>query len=186
MKHYRGIKIEPTKQGREILPAGGYVARIKSAVVEENNYGDRLLIYFDVAEGSHKDFFQKDWDGQTQEDRRWKGCYRAYLPKDDGSQQDEWSRKTLGNIIWSLEESNPGFHFDWNENELEDKLIGVLFRNREWEFNGNSGWTTECSALKDVNSIRTGKFSIPKDKPLPDKKKQSDFPPLPDDDDCPF
>ena len=49
---------------------------------------------------------------------------------------------------------------------MKGKLVGVLFRNREWEMNGNTGWTTECCALTDVDDIRQGKYRQPKDKPL--------------------
>ena len=89
-----------------------------------------------------------------------------YLPKDDGSEKDSWSKRTLGNMIWSFESSNKDYHWDWNEAGLKDKLVGVLFRNKEWEYNGQTGWTTECCGLTDVESIRTDKYRTPKDKPL--------------------
>ena len=117
-------------------------------------------------EGQYKDFFAKDYKEQDREDKKWRGTYRLSEPKDDGSEKDGWTKRTFGNAIWSVEESNPGYHWDWNEVGLKEKIVGVLFRNREWEMNGNTGWTTECCALASVDDIRQGKYRQPKDKPL--------------------
>lgn len=182
MKRYDNIKPAPSK-GREIIPAGGYVAKINAAVTEETDYGDKLVIYFDVCEGDFRGFFRNDYDSQTQEDKKWRGVYRLYLPKEDGTEKDEWSKRSLSNVMWSLEESNPGYHFDFDEAKLKDKLVGVLFRNKEWEINGKTGWTTQCCSLTDAQSIRSGKFKTPKDKPLDGKSAFSASSPLPDDDD---
>ena len=189
MKPYNGFTAEPTRTA-EALPAGGYVAKIVKAEEAHYDWGNMLLIYFDIAEGEHKGHFKTQYDGQQGEDKKWKGVYRQSVPKDDGSDKDEWSKRSFNNAIWAIEESNTGYHWDWNEASLKGKTVGVLFRNREWEYNGKTGWTTECCALTDVTSIREGKFRIPKDKPLANKTENafaradvlSDI----DDDDCPF
>lgn len=184
MKAYNDIKVEPNK-GRELLHAGGYVAKIKAANVENTDYGDRLVIYFDISAGDFREFFQSDFNAQTQEDKKWRGVYRMYLPKEDGSEKDGWTKRTLGSVIWAFESSNAGFHWNWDESKLKDKEIGVLFRNKEWGMDTHegykTGWTTECCALTDVASIKQGKFKMPKDKPLANKPEQS-FIPLSDND----
>ena len=185
MRAYNDVKAEPQK-GREILPAGGYVAKVQAAMVENTDYGERLVVYFEICEGDYRGFFQKDFDAQTQEDKKWRGVYRMYLPKEDGSEKDGWSKKTLGGVIWSFEQSNPGYHWDWNEAGLKDKLVGVLFRNKEWEFNGNTGWTTECCFLTDVDSIRQETFRTPKDKPLKRDSGQNNWAAQSDDSDLPW
>lgn len=68
--------------------------------------------------------------------------------------------------MWAVESSNSGYHWDWNESGLKGKLVGVLFRNKEWEMNGNTGWTTECCSMVDVESVRQNRFTMPKNKPL--------------------
>ena len=45
-------------------------------------------------------------------------------------------------------------------------MFGVLFRNKEWEMNGRTGWTTEACSAIDAQSVRDGKLKMPKDKPL--------------------
>jgi hypothetical protein len=45
-------------------------------------------------------------------------------------------------------------------------MVGVLFREREWEWDGKSGVTTECCTFSTVDDIRNGNFKMPKPKLL--------------------
>ena len=56
---------------------------------------ERLEISIDVAEGEFKDFYATDYRGQNQEDKKWRGVLRLYVPKDDGSDMDEWTKSKL-------------------------------------------------------------------------------------------
>lgn len=186
MRPFNGYK--PQKQGgaREILPAGGYVAKILNAEEKRYTWGDVLLISFDITEGEHTGFFNADYQNNTNEDRKWRGTYRLPIPKDDGSEKDGWTKNAFNGAIWAIEESNPGYAWNWDEKNLKDKIVGVLFRNEEWRSNstGNTGWDTKCCRLESVEDIRNGKFKIPKDKPLANKPAQpaSDFVPAADND----
>lgn len=168
MKQFSGYKAEAPVR-RKKLPAGGYVARILDAREREYSWGSVLLISFDIAEGEHKEFFANDYRAQQQEDKKWRGTYRLRIPKDDGSEQDAWSKRSFGNAMWAVEASNSGYHWDWNESGLKGKLVGVLFRNKEWQMNGSTGWTTECCSMVDVELIRQNRFTMPKDKPLKER-----------------
>ena len=170
MRKYSDVKAERSAGGRETLPAGGYVCNILSARVESGEWGDTLVIAHDVAEGEYAGLFKRDYDNNTNENKKWRGTFRLRLPKDDGTEQDAWKKRSLGNTIWALEESNPGFSFDWDEKKLKGKKIGLLYRNKEWAFNDRSGWTTEAISAESIDNIRNGKFKIPKDKPLPVKE----------------
>lgn len=165
MRAYTGFESKKSA-GREILPAGGYVAKIMNAEEVTYDWGSVLLISFDIAEGDYREFFTKDYRAQDGEDKKWRGTYRLNIPKDDGSEKDGWSKRTFGNAMWSVEASNPGYRWDWNEAGLKGKTVGVLFRNKEWEMNGNTGWTTECCAFTSSDDIRSGSYKMPKDKPL--------------------
>lgn len=166
MKKFTGFEAKKSGGAREILPAGGYVAKILNAEEVSYDWGNVLLISFDILEGDYKDFFAADYKGQDREDKKWRGTYRLRIPNDDGSEQDGWTKRTFGNAIWAIEESNPGYNWNWDETTMKGKVVGVLFRNREWEMNGNTGWTTECCALTSADDIRKGNFRQPKDKPL--------------------
>lgn len=165
MKPYNGYEAKPIVK-KETLPKGGYVAKIMNAKEMVYDWGRQLVIGFDILEGEYKGFFQKDFAQNPNEDKKWRGTFRLRVPNDDGSEQDNWAKNSFGHATWAIEDSNPGYHWDWNEAGLKGKIVGVLFRNKEWEFNGNTGWTTECCAFCPVDEIHSGKFKMPKDKPL--------------------
>lgn len=176
MKQFSGFEAKKTGGGsRAILPAGGYVCDIKSAKVEEYQGGkySSLVLAIDVAEGEHAGFFRKDYDGNDREDKKWRGVYRISIPTDDGSEQDAWTKRTFGNFIWAVQESNSGFVWEWDEKKLKGKKVGVIFRNREWAIDGNTGWTTEAGGSASVEDIRSGNFRPLKDKPLKNRPAAS-------------
>lgn len=190
IKSYNGYKPERTT-ARETLPAGGYVAKIMDATVISYDWGDVLKVDFDIAEGEYKGFFATDYRNNTNDDKKWRGTYRINIPNESNQYFDS-QRKSFNNFIACLEETNSGFHFDWDESKLKGKGIGVLFRNKEWEYNGSTGWTTECCAVTTAKDIREGNFKMPKDKPLKAKTAStgtysaSAFAPVEDDSDLPF
>lgn len=151
---------------REPLPAGGYVCKILDVKLVNYSWGDVLVLSHDVIEGPHQGHFKQDYQGQTNEDKKWRGTVRINLPKDDGSEKDAWTKRTFENSMWAFEASNPGFRFEWDEQRLKGLIVGVLYRNKEWEMNGNRGWTTESCALTSIDDIRSNSFRMPKDKPL--------------------
>ncbi len=168
MKAFNGLEIKKSVSANEPLPAGGYVAKILNANVEEYSWGEVLVISFDIAEGEYKDFFSKQYKENTREDKKWKGNFRMTVPQESNQYFDS-QKRTFGNAIWAIEESNPGYHWDWNEAALKGKIVGVLFRNYEYDVDGRQGWSTECCTFVSVEDVRTGNFKQPKDKPLRNK-----------------
>ena len=177
------------------LPAGGYIVELKNAKVKEykNQNGDafeRFEIAIDIAEGEFKDYYANDYCNQTNEDKKWKGVLRLYLPKEDGSEQDEWTKSRFKSFIESVEDSNPGFHWDWDESKLRGKKIGCLFRLEEWEYNGKTGKKAQPFKAISVEKIKSGNFKIPKEKLL-EKDASAPTAPTPEfrdipDEDVPF
>ena len=190
IKSYNGFKPERTTV-RETLPAGGYVAKIMDATVISYDWGDVLKVDFDIAEGEYKGFFATDYRNNPNDDKKWRGTYRINIPNESNQYFDS-QRKSFNNFIACLEETNSGFHFDWDESKLKGKGIGVLFRNKEWEYNGSTGWATECCTVTTAKDIREGNFKMPKDKPLKAKaantgaNSETAFAPVDDDSDLPF
>jgi hypothetical protein len=172
MRKYNDFKSERASSGgRETLPAGGYVCQIISAKVDSNEWGETLVIAHDVCEGEYEGIFKRDYENNDREDKKWRGTFRLNLPKDDGSEQDAWKKRSFNGFIWAIEQSNPGFVWDWDEKKLKGKKVGLLYRNEEWAIDGRSGWTTKAAYSESVENVRNGKFKMPKDKPLPESKK---------------
>ena len=155
---------------RQKLPLGAYVCKVKQAKVVDNNYGSQLALLFDITEGEYAGFFQKDYAGNTNQDKKWRGLLRAWLPKDDGSERDEMTKRSFKGMVTAFENSNPGYQWDWNENSLTGKTIGILFRNEEWEYNGKSGWAVRPFRAISADTVRSEEYTLPKDKPLNNKQ----------------
>lgn len=162
---------EPTE--RRTLNIAAAVCGIKKAVVQEDDFGAKLCILFDIAEGDFAGYYQEEYERNTFENKKWKGVLRLWLPKNDGSEQDEWTNRTLKGFTTAIEKSNPGYTWNWDEKSLASKYIGVLFRNEEWEYNGKSGWTRRPFRAISIDSVREGSFNAPKDKPLKNKSTGS-------------
>lgn len=167
---YKGFEKKKFSGAREILPAGGYVGKILKAEVMQYPWGNQLEIKFDIVEGEFKDFFLRDWNNNTNEDRKWRGVLKLKLPTEDGSKQDGWKINSMNNLAASLEESNSGYTWDWDETKFKGKLLGFLVREFEWSMNGNFGVSTEASSCTDIERIRNGKFKIPKMRKLKEEQ----------------
>lgn len=166
----------------EKLPAGAYIVKLmKGARVESNQYGEVLLVPFDICEGEYTGFYTAQFQNSQMEDKKYKGVYRMNIPKEDGTEKDGWTMRRFKTDILAIEDSNNGWHWDWNEAGLAGKVVGMLFQNKEWEFNGSTGWTAQPHSLRAVQDIRDGKFKLPADKPLANKKTDISITPSLDD-----
>lgn len=153
----------------------------------------KLVIAFDITEGDYTGYYKKRFSKDTSEDKKWKGVIRINVPKSDGSEQDGWTIRRFNTTLVNIEESNPGYLWDNDLSKLKDKLIGMVYRNKEWEMNGNTGWFSEPYSIIKVEDARAGKFRKPQDKPL-DKKNtapalaSTEFVPIPEniDEEIPF
>lgn len=183
MKPFTGY--EAKRSTREQIPVGGYIVKILDAEEVHYTWGRVLMLRFDIAEGDYQDYFKKEYKDQTREDKKWQGVYRLYVPKEDGSQEDGWTKNTFNGVMFAFEDSNLGFHWDWDETKLKGLTVGALFRNEEWEYDGRTGWKTKCCSLIPVEDVRQKRYNMPKDKPLPPAKKPAstaDFEEITDDD----
>lgn len=159
-----------TGNAQDKLPVGGYVIRILD--VREENYsggGSAIVLRYDIAEGEYKGFFQKNYDAQSNFDKqKWKGIHRLFIPQEN----DEKFRKRLGffkSQIQAFEETNHvniNCAVDWDPHILKGLLVGAVFGNKEYDYNGYSGFYTNLDHLVPAECIRTGDFVIPKDRLL--------------------
>lgn len=143
----------------EKLPAGAYVARIMGVRYEagEDGKSDRIAVQFDIEEGEFKNFFKNQYDANTSEDKKWKGRATVYVPTDDGSERDGWTKNAFAKWTNSLEDSNPGYAWDWDENKWKGKLIGLVFRNAGTVIEGREVTYTEVAFPIDIKTVKDGK-----------------------------
>lgn len=176
IKRFDGFEnVKGYGEAGEMLPRGGYVIKIIDAKVENKGYGDAVKLAFDIHEGEYKDYYLTRYNNNQREDKKWPGIFYINLPKDDGTEKDNWTKRRFKTFIDALEESNEGFHFDWDEKKFANKLLGMVFNYRQYEFNGNVGMTPNPARTCSVKAIRDGRYKVPEDKML--KHQPSSVPP---------
>ena len=69
----------------EKLPKGAYEVKIMDAkevsyTGKDGSPFSKLEIAFEIATGEFAGFYRRNFDAQTQEDKKWKGVMRLYIP----------------------------------------------------------------------------------------------------------
>lgn len=148
----------------ETLPAGGYKCIIRKVVCEKTQAGKEYLkIGFDIAEGQYKDFYQRKFANDTRDNPKWSGVWTVFT---EGYNHGTTNPKFKG-LITSIEASNTNFKFDFDEQKLVNKKVGLVFR--EEDFIGTDGQLH--TAVKPFFAVSYDKAE---DAKIPNKKEISD------------
>lgn len=180
------------RQSFQQLPKGAYVIKIKGAKEEpnKNSSGSHLTIAFDIAEGEFAGFYARQFENNTNEDKKWPmdAMYYITIPSDDAKQY-VWTN--WNTFFADLEDSNNGFVFSGDLKALKGKLIGGKFHIEQREYNGNIyehtrlKWTCVADDVRNGNAGQMPKDSLVNSKPAP---SLDGFVEIPDgsDEECPF
>lgn len=161
MKQYEGFKSEASGKKYPMLPAGAYVAGIKNVKIDGKEPDQQLVLRLEVIEGEYAGYYTKRYEHDSQGagfdqqyQAKYKGDLRIQIPNPDNTMRNhpEWDVRTFNNAIYCIEQSNPGFKWDWDENKLKGKTVGINVR--EGMFNGNP--YTQIGRLEVVNDVRLG------------------------------
>jgi hypothetical protein len=164
---------KPTQQTgeRQTLPAGVYEGHIIAAKVDTNNGGQTLIIQVEIDKGEYAGFFRKQYEAAQggQFPAKYKGVLRVQLPDGVDPQHDGWRQHQLEGVVWALEDGNPGYHWDWDENKLKGLRVGLNVRERDYYYQGKSGTTTEIGRLESIAKLHS---ADPDERPKPMKKRE--------------
>lgn len=89
------------------------------------------------------------------------GSKLVFLPKED----DPESGKSLKAFIETLEASNAKFKYDWSkpfDEQIKGKLIGGVIREKEWAYDGKSGFYPELWYFIPTEDVPNAKKPNPK------------------------
>lgn len=152
-----------TGEFKTIKP-GGYICKILSAKTEVTRTGrEQLIIMFDIAEGEFKNFYQEQYAKRSasNSDTKWQGIYRQLT----GGETDKTNPFFKG-MIFSIEASNNGYKWNWNEASLKGKFFGGVFGQEEYENSkGETKVATKLMFIRSTESIRNG-VEVPEIKKL--------------------
>ena len=193
MKQFKGYE-RKEQVDYEPLPKGAYVIKILNVKEEanKNTSGTHLKMAFDVAEGDYAGFYKNAFESDTREDKKWNNDAVIYLsvPEDNSPQ---WLIDTFNKFMTAVEDSNEGYHWNWDENTLKNKLIGAKFCNEQSEYDGKIYDHTKAKWFIAAKKVRDGKYGkLPNDKLIQSSGSpagSSDFMNIPDnisDEEIPF
>ena len=165
-------------EGGASIEPGGYELQIIGAKVEKFDSCEILKVAFDIINNEqYAGFYSTRFKAAkvTNKDAKWSGIFDVFIPKDDGSEKDGYTKTAFKRFITSVERSNEGYVWDWNELSLKGKMFGGVFGREEFKTkDGDYKFATKCRFSRSIESIRSGNFTIPDDKLLDDKKKNND------------
>lgn len=165
-----------TGEGRSLTP-GGHIARILGMKQEaaRNTGKPMLVVSFDIEEGSEYDGFFKQAHTEKKkfdQNAKWQGVIRYMLYAKDGMSTNSFFK----GFISSVEESNPGWNWNWDERSVTGKLVGLVFGEEEYrKTDGGIGVSVKAQQARSVKAIRDG-VSVPERKKL--KKEPQGYAPF--------
>lgn len=169
------------------LPAGAYEVEI----IRAEDSDKALCLLFDIRGGEFDGYFKKkfadDRKSSAVTEPKFKGVYRLWYP--NGSEWDDNKKRRMKTALKLITEENNlriDFTREWDGAALKGAKIGMIFQDRQWEYQGKTGWTAQPYALISLGNLRAGEFEIPESKHLANAPQgYTDVPDL-SDDDLPF
>ena len=170
--NYDNIEAQGNEEYKRLVP-GGYVCRITK--VEDHPDKNYLYIEFDIAEGEFTGYGASCLERNGFTPLR---MYRSYSDKAAGM---------FKGFIQNVEASNSNYHWEWKEQTLVGRLIGIVLGEEEYKKQDGSVGTRFNARDRSVAAIRDGKFKVPEKKTLPVEQNTTTFTALDDStDDLPF
>lgn len=141
--------------GGDRLPAGGYVCRILKAWVETTQSGsEQLALALEIAEGDYAGYAKRQFEARKTNNPKatWPCVFKQFTIGTDGQ-----TNPFFKGMLKSIEESNVGYVWNWQETGLANKMIGMIFREEEFKASDGTIKTTVRPAFpRSVKRIRDG------------------------------
>lgn len=169
MKRFSGYDEAQTNEfeNKERLQLGPHYCKILEAKIVQMKTKDgrpfeQLQLRIDIAEPDEQaGFYNKKFQEDAKEDAlnaKWKGYYNLTVPEDNS---EEFIKNNFKTLTTSIEKSNPGYKWNWEENTLVGKIFCGVFGLEEFvNLEGNTITFTRCRFVRSTENM--DKISIPK------------------------
>lgn len=169
MKRFAGYEEAKTNEfeNKERLQLGPHYCKILEAKIVQMKTQDgrpfeQLQLRIDIAEPDEQaGFYNKKFQEDAKEDAlnaKWKGYYNLTVPEDNS---EEFIKNNFKTLTTSIEKSNPGYKWNWEENTLVGKIFCGVFGLEEFvNLEGNTITFTRCRFVRSTENM--DKISIPK------------------------
>ena len=133
------------------LPIGAYECVIMDARVNHNEQSgkDTFKVSVDIASGEFKDYFRKMYENDTRIDRKWNNNAIRYLAyKGDNV-------AFFKGFIKTIENSNIGYTWDWDETKLKGKKVCGVFQYEEYKKqDGTKGIKVRLTKFRSLDKLK--------------------------------
>lgn len=111
------------------LPIGAYECIIRKAEVYTNSKTGKesFKVEVDIASGEYKGYFQKRFDNNNNSTKTWDNNSTRYLAFEGDN------TAYFKGFITCVENSNPGYTWDWDETKLTGKRVCGVYQYEEYE-----------------------------------------------------
>ena len=139
----------------ERLPAGGYICKILKARCEYTQSGsEQLVLALDIMEGDFAGFAKRQFESRkaNNPNATWPCIFKQFTLDREGQTSPYFK-----GMLKSIEESNAGYKWNWQEATLANKMIGMIFREEEFLAQDGTIKTAVKPAFpRSVERIRNG------------------------------
>lgn len=133
------------------LPIGAYECVIKDARLNHNEETGKntLKISIDIASGEYKDYFLKAYETDTRVDRKWNNNAIRYIAYEGDNVS------YFKGFITTVENSNVGYKWNWEESTLKGKKVCGVFQYEEYEKqDGTKGIKVRLSKFRSLDKLK--------------------------------
>ena len=133
------------------LPIGAYECVIRKAEVYKNQDTGKesFKVQVDIASGEYKGYFQKRYDNNTSSTKTWDNNSTRYLAFEGDN------IAYFKGFITSVENSNPGYKWDWDETKLTGKKICGVYQYEEYERqDGTKGVKVRLNKFRSLDKMK--------------------------------
>lgn len=144
------------------IELGGHrgIIKIAEEYTSQISYKTSLKVTVDTDKNDKQpSYFTEQFKNDTRADKKYSNSAIKYVSLKD----DENCVRMLKGLITAVENSNPGFKYDWNKDvsQLNGKKIGLIFGLEE--YNANDGIIKTTAKLTQFRSVdKVDEAKIPK------------------------
>jgi hypothetical protein len=133
------------------LPIGAYECVIVGAGIHKSEQSGKesFKVAVDIASGEYKDYFKKRYDSNTNSDKKWDNNSVRYLAFEGDN------ASFFKGFITSIENSNPGYKWNWEESTLKGKKICGVYQYEEYEKqDGSKGVKVRLNKFRSLDKMK--------------------------------
>jgi len=168
---YSGFEAKKSSGFAKLPPEGCYIAEVQG-VKTDMSYDkshEVIVLMLEITEGEYAGQYHKVFEEQRNsfgDSVKYRGTFRLTPPIPG---DEEWVRAKFEGMLWCIQESNPGYAWDWDEQKLNGKKVGINIRKSFYTGqDGSEKETTEIGQLETIEDVKNGKA-----KPMKERRQKN-------------